>query len=141
MIGISPILRYLPLPNSETDFSFNLVIKIGEKGQSSTLDYNLKLNVDVIPVNDLITPVVDTDTDNNLVLHGSANNTEVQITAFSSDVDVGVSVTYSLSNNANGLFKIDASTGVVTVADASRSLQLPGGVGGFNSGRCQKLRW
>jgi hypothetical protein len=42
----------------------------------------------------------------------------VGITGVSFDIDAGDSITYSLSNDAGGLFAIDAATGVVTVAGA-----------------------
>ena len=42
--------------------------------------------------------------------------TFVGITAFADDPDMSDDVTYSLSNDAGGLFAIDSSSGVVTVA-------------------------
>jgi hypothetical protein len=43
--------------------------------------------------------------------------TVVGITALGTDADVGATVTYSLSNDAGGRFAINASTGVITVAN------------------------
>ncbi len=47
----------------------------------------------------------------------AATGTNVGITAYSQDLDPQDSVTYSLTDNASGLFSIDGSTGVVTVAN------------------------
>ena len=47
-------------------------------------------------------------------------NATVIGTVVASDPNVGDQLTYSLSNNANGAFAIDAKTGVVTVADSTR---------------------
>src|SRR5262249_21205542 len=55
----------------------------------------------------------------NTVAEGAAANTLVGITASSTDIN-GPGVAWSLSNNANGAFKIDAVTGVVSVADPSK---------------------
>jgi large repetitive protein len=55
----------------------------------------------------------------NAVAEGAANGTLVGVTAASTDVN-GPAVTYSLTNNANGAFAINAATGVVSVADATK---------------------
>src|SRR5205807_1497440 len=54
----------------------------------------------------------------NTVSEGAANGDLVGITASSTDVHGGT-VTFSLSDDAGGRFAIDASSGVVTVANAS----------------------
>ncbi|MEO9654395.1 VCBS domain-containing protein, partial [Marinomonas sp.] len=63
--------------------------------------------------------LVDSDDTVNLLSENAANGTAVGITAFATDAD-GDTVTYSLSDNADGRFTIDATTGVVTVSDASK---------------------
>jgi hypothetical protein len=60
---------------------------------------------------------VDANTAANAVTENAANGTTVGITAFSTDPDAGTTLTYSLTNNAGGRFAINASTGVVTVAN------------------------
>ena len=76
---------------------------------------NFTINVtDIAPS----TPV-DSNAAANTVAEGAAANTLVGITASSTDVN-GPGVTYSLNNNANGAFKIDATTGVVSVADPTK---------------------
>ncbi|MGC2856234.1 cadherin domain-containing protein [Novispirillum sp. DQ9] len=54
----------------------------------------------------------------NRVVEGAANGTVVGVTASASDPNGGT-VTYSLTDDAGGRFAIDATTGVVTVADGS----------------------
>jgi hypothetical protein len=55
----------------------------------------------------------------NTVAENAADGTVVGITALASDADLGASVSYTLSDDANGRFAIDGTTGVVTVADGS----------------------
>ena len=51
------------------------------------------------------------------VSESAANGTAVGLTALASDADVTATTTYSLDDNAGCRFTIDASTGVVTVAN------------------------
>ncbi|MCB0909939.1 MAG: cadherin domain-containing protein, partial [Nocardioidaceae bacterium] len=65
------------------------------------------------------TPIVDNDAAANAVNENVAIGNAVGITAFSQDQDATTNaITYSLNNNAGGLFAIDAATGVVTTAAA-----------------------
>jgi hypothetical protein len=65
------------------------------------------------------TAATDTNAATNGVVEGAAVNTLVGITAHSTDAEQGV--TYALaSDNSGGGFKIDPTTGVVTVADPSK---------------------
>ena len=59
---------------------------------------------------------------NNTISENVENGASVGITAQATDADAGDTVTYSLSQDDidDGIFAIDASTGVVTVADASQ---------------------
>ena len=61
---------------------------------------------------------VDADVVANSVAEGAANGTAVGVTASSADINGG-SVTYSLTDSAGGRFAINASSGVVTVADGT----------------------
>ncbi len=75
------------------------------------------VTIDVNDVNEAsVSAVSDTDASANAVDEGVAVGTVVGITAMASDADGTDSVTYSLSDDAGGLFAIDANTGVVTVA-------------------------
>jgi VCBS repeat-containing protein len=63
---------------------------------------------------------VDSNANGNFVFEGAANGTAVGITASSTDIN-GPAVTYSLIGDTSlGGFTINAATGVVTVADATK---------------------
>ena len=62
--------------------------------------------------------ISDTDAAANAVIENVAPGTVVGVTAFADDPDGTDTVSYSLSDDAGGLFAIDATTGVVTVAGA-----------------------
>ncbi|MEM1293904.1 MAG: cadherin domain-containing protein [Verrucomicrobiota bacterium] len=61
----------------------------------------------------------DVDATNNEVAEGAAKGTNVGVTAQFTDVDSS-SLTYTLTDDANGAFQIDRDSGVVTVADGSQ---------------------
>ncbi len=63
-----------------------------------------------------VTAVTDTDATADAVAENATGGTVVGITAFASDADGSDTVTYSLTDDAGGLFQIDPATGVVTVA-------------------------
>ena len=65
-----------------------------------------------------ITPINDSDTASDEISELAGTGTPVGITAFADDLDVTDSVSYSLTNNAGGLFSIDALSGVVSLAGA-----------------------
>jgi Ca2+-binding RTX toxin-like protein len=72
--------------------------------------------VSVADLNEGPSAPIDANASANVVLETAAVGTVVGVTASSMDPDAGDSVTYSLLNNAGGLFAIDSTTGVVTVA-------------------------
>lgn len=63
--------------------------------------------------------VTDNNGDTNTVAENAANDTLVGITALATDPDAGDTVSYSLTDDAGGRFKINSSTGVVSVADGT----------------------
>ncbi len=65
-----------------------------------------------------ISAIADSNTATNAVLENSPSATLVGITASASDPDGTDTVTYSLDDDAGGMFTIDPITGVVTVAQA-----------------------
>ena len=76
-----------------------------------------------ITINDLdefdVTVPTDTDAATNEVDENVATGTTVGITADAFDLDAtNNTITYSLTSNPDGLFQIDANTGVVTTAAA-----------------------
>ncbi len=78
-----------------------------------------------IAINDVdefdVTAISDTNAAANAVNENAANGTVVGVTAFASDADATTdAITYSLDDNAAGRFAIDASSGVVTVADGTQ---------------------
>ena len=92
------------------------VTATSDDGSTSTQSYSIAISdADEFDVS----AVSDTDASADQVSESAANGAVVGITAFASDGDGTDDVTYSLSDNAGGAFAIDATTGVVTVADAS----------------------
>ncbi len=65
-----------------------------------------------------VSAITDNNASNNTVLENSAPGSVVGITAFAFDADGTDSVTYTLADDAGGLFAIDNLTGVVTVVGA-----------------------
>jgi Ca2+-binding RTX toxin-like protein len=63
-------------------------------------------------------PIVDLNGASEVIAENAANGTVVGFQASSVDPD-GTAITYSLTNNDGGRFAINATTGVVTVADSS----------------------
>ena len=63
-----------------------------------------------------VSAVTDSNAAPNSVAENATVGTTVGITAFASDADGSDTVSYSLSDDAGGLFQIDSTTGVVTVA-------------------------
>ncbi len=90
------------------------VTATSEDGSTSTQSYDIAINdVDEFDVS----AISDTDDAANAVSENVAVGTSVGITAFATDADgSNNNVTYSLSNDADGLFTIDPNTGEVTVA-------------------------
>ncbi len=84
-------------------------------GSSAVQNFTIQLT----DVNEYaISAVSDTDAGSDHVAENAAIGTTVGITGHAVDLDGTASVTYSLDNDAGGLFEIDANTGVVTVAGA-----------------------
>ncbi|TPE50538.1 retention module-containing protein, partial [Maribrevibacterium harenarium] len=87
-------------------------------GSSSKATFTINLTDDTSESG--ISAVKDSDADVNTISESAANGTEVQITGLATDADATDEVTYSLTNDYNGAFTIDATTGVVTVADNTK---------------------
>src|SRR6185369_9077835 len=102
------------LLNFETNTSHSITVQASDGTLTSSQSFT-------IAVTD-VAPTQPTDSDGatgGSVSEGASNGDLVGITASSSDVHGGT-VTYSLTDNAGGRFAIDASTGVVTVLDATK---------------------
>ncbi|MEP1243380.1 MAG: cadherin domain-containing protein, partial [Lentilitoribacter sp.] len=79
------------------------------------------MTIDLTDVNEYdVSSISDTDTSTNTISEGVSNGDSVGITASATDADgTNNTITYSLSDDAGGIFEIDASTGEVSIADAS----------------------
>ncbi|CAN0605882.1 unnamed protein product, partial [Ectocarpus sp. 12 AP-2014] len=67
-----------------------------------------------------VSSISDTNTSTNIISEGVSNGDSVGITASATDADgSNNTVTYSLSDDAGGIFEIDANTGEVSILDAS----------------------
>ncbi len=98
----------------ETSTSQNIIVQAtSADGSTSTQSFTIGVSdADEFDVG----PVSDTDGSANAVNENVAIGTNVGITASATDADGTDTVTYSLTSDAGGLFAIDATTGVVTVA-------------------------
>ncbi len=100
----------------ETEQSIDIVVTATSADGSTS---NQTFTIDVTDINEAaVSAISDSNGAANAVNENVAVGTNVGITAFASDSDGTDSVSYSLSNDAGGLFAIDATTGVVTVAGA-----------------------
>lgn len=96
--------------NYETASSYKVTVLVTDPGhQTYTQDITIAVT-DVAP-----TTPADTNVADNKVAEGSAAGTAVGITASSTDPGGGP-ITYTLTDDAGGLFQINPTTGVVTVA-------------------------
>ncbi len=101
----------------ETVTSHDVVVQVTDSA-GNTHSETLTINVNDIDEFDVTTPT-DTDGGANTVAEDAGVGTSVGITASAADADATNSnVTYSLADDAGGLFTIDANTGEVTVAGA-----------------------
>ncbi len=100
----------------ETVTSHNITVR----ATSSDGSFNTQIfSINVNDVNESgVSAVSDSDATANLVLENVSVGTVVGVTAFATDADGTDSVSYSLDDNAGGLFTIHSTTGVVTVNGA-----------------------
>ena len=86
----------------------------------NTADQTISVSVTDVNEHDVSTPV-DSDSDANEIAESVANGTEAQITVSASDADGSNNgIAYDItSQSCAGAFAVDASTGVVTVADTT----------------------
>jgi Ca2+-binding RTX toxin-like protein len=89
------------------------VVATSADGSSSTQSFTIAIG-DVNENTGGVGPVSDVNGAANAVFENAVAGTPVGITARATDPDAGDTVSYFLSNDANGRFTIDASTGVVT---------------------------
>ncbi len=96
----------------EDSASYSIVVRATSSDSSfSTQQFTILVNdVNEYPVG----PLSDVDNSPNLVNENSATGTSIGITAFAQDSDATAQVFYSLDNDANGRFIIDAVSGFVS---------------------------
>src|SRR5690606_10733944 len=109
-------LRLNGTVNYEAAQQHQVVIRVTD---SHGLSRDQTFTVQVTDVNEAPGAISDSNASANSVVDDVANGAIVGLTAHAVDPDVGDSVTYSLIDNAGGRFAINATTGVVTVLDAS----------------------
>ncbi len=100
----------------ETSTSHSVtVLATSDDGSTSSQAFT----INVTDVNESgASAISDTNAALDAVDENSAGGTPVGITAFSADPDVTDTVTYSLTDDAGGLFTIDTNTGIVTTTAA-----------------------
>jgi hypothetical protein len=96
--------------------SHNITVEVTD-ASGHIYSENITINVNDVDEHD-VSAISDTNATANTVDEDASFGKVVGITAFATDDDATDNITYSLSDEAGGLFDIDASTGVVTVAGA-----------------------
>ncbi len=106
------------LLDRESAASHNIITRASSSdGSSSTQAMTINVN-DIDEFN--VGPISDSDASVNGVDENAANGSLVGVTALASDADAtNNTITYSLDDNAGGRFAIDATSGLVTVADGT----------------------
>ncbi len=100
----------------ETNTSHNITVRAtSSDGSFTTQGYTVAIADDTAEAS--ISAISDTDGNANSFSESATNGTAIGITAFASDADGSDTVTYSLDDNAGGRFAINASTGVITIAN------------------------
>ncbi|MGV6860042.1 MAG: cadherin domain-containing protein [bacterium] len=102
--------------DAETATSHSITV-LATSSDTSTSSQSYTISVSDVDEFD-VGAVSDVDAAGSTVAENAAVGSTVGITASASDADVTDGVTYSLSDNAGGLFAIDTNSGVVTVASA-----------------------
>ncbi|MCP3899989.1 MAG: cadherin repeat domain-containing protein, partial [Desulfobacteraceae bacterium] len=100
----------------ETATSHSVTV-LATSSDSSTSSQAFTISVTDIN-EDVVGPVTDSNVAVNTIAEDAINGTVVGITALATDPDGTATVTYSLSDDAGGLFTIDTNTGIITVANA-----------------------
>ncbi len=93
-------------------------------GSYSERDFTVQIN----NVNEPLSAIIDDDGATNSVNENASQGTLVGITAHTSDADLGQSITYTMESDPSGLFAIDGTTGVVSVATGAEiNYEAPNG--------------
>ncbi|WP_158267643.1 cadherin domain-containing protein [Adhaeribacter arboris] len=117
-------LAFVTAPNFElpTDVdgnnSYLVTVRATDNGTGALFDEQA-LTVNVTNANEPPTAPTDNDVSANTVVENAVNGTLVGITAQATDPDAGTALTYTLTNDAGGRFAINATSGVITVANGT----------------------
>jgi len=112
-IDSNGVVRVASVLDAETSESHLISIQaLSSDGSTATLN----ATITVIDVNDnSLSTISDTNVANNTVAENSPSGTDTGIQASATDLDVSDSVSYTLTNDAGGLFSIDSTTGIVSL--------------------------
>jgi hypothetical protein len=99
----------------DTTASHQITVRASDGTAAAATDTTFTINVTNAPPS----APSDADATANTVSEDASNGALVGITATATEIGAGT-VSYSLSDDAGGRFAIDATTGVVTVADATK---------------------
>ncbi|MCA9169836.1 MAG: cadherin domain-containing protein, partial [Planctomycetales bacterium] len=104
----------------ESKTSYDVTVEVNDAGVGGNPDSSDSLALSITDVNEFnVSTPVDVDAATEAVIENATVGTVVGITAYATDADgTNNTVTYSLDNDAGGLFTIDANSGVETVAGA-----------------------
>ena len=106
--------------------SIDVVAKVTDDAGNSSSEGRDSAQVDLSDPNNIIGPISDIDETANTVSENANIGDSTGVHADATDLD-GDDITYSLSNNADGRFSIDATTGEISVA---QELDFDNGDGG-----------
>jgi len=113
-IDANGVIRVAGALDAETATSHEVTVRVTSDG---SLFKDASFTINVLDNDEFtLSAISDADITSDTVVDNAVNSTPVGITALATDPDVDDVVTYSLSNDAGGLFAIDANSGVVTVA-------------------------
>ena len=101
----------------ETATSHNITV-LATSTDGSANSQAFTINVTNVNDNPVTVPA-DTNVAANTVAENAATGTTVGVTALATDADAGTTISYSLTDDAGGRFAINATTGVVTVANGA----------------------
>ena len=99
--------------DADTDNDYQITVQVDD-GAGGVVTQSVVVSVTNVDEFD-VGPISDTNAGANEVSEGASTGATVGITAFGDDLDSPDTVSYTLDDDAGGLFVIDGSTGVVTL--------------------------
>ncbi|MEM7220843.1 MAG: cadherin domain-containing protein [Pseudomonadota bacterium] len=102
--------------DGDTDNDYEITVQVDD-GAGGVVTQSVTVTVTNVDEFDVGT-ISDTNTDANEISEGASAGAAVGITAFADDLDAPDTVSYTLDDDAGGLFVIDGVTGIVTLNGA-----------------------